>query len=163
MHAIQYWIQKILNAGIRPDTHQMDASRIQVANAYLVFALPLILFNTINNIIQKDSIGFGVGFIWLGLLATIPIFNAQKKHQFVFHSILILATIMTNLIYLLLGKTIMASPIYIVALLTAISFFDNFKIRLGYFLFVIANFIGIQVYLTHYPSFLAFLQLQPLL
>lgn len=107
---IQDRITQLMNIGVRDKYSTVKANRIQIANAFFVISAPLIIFNTISNIIEQDSVGFTIDMVLAVIISAIPIFNKYGRHQLVYGYTIFLTTIITNGLFILFGSWFRLRP-----------------------------------------------------
>lgn len=147
---LRIFIQKVLNIGIAPNTSWSQANRVQITNALMIIGIPLIILNAIANIIQGDIVGIGLCCVWIVLVFVIIIFNKKGLHHWTFAYIVILFTLMTDLIHIALGRNSVVSPMFIVAALLVVLFFDKRREIVGYITFIIINYIAVHYAYAHF-------------
>jgi signal transduction histidine kinase len=142
---LKNYIQTIINTGVTKDTSWSLANKIQITNSLLVIMIPFVLFNIIINIFQKDVLGLGFCFIWT-LLALIIVFqNKRKKYHFNFFYIVILLTFVSDIVLILIGQTANISPMYLIAILMTLFFFDKRK-----HIILLIGYVILNYFLAHY-------------
>lgn len=146
------FINKIINIGVSEETDSTLRNRIQIANAYVIIGVSLIVLNMAKNAIDGDLFGIKIGLIWLSISVFISIFSYKKKHYLSFIYIIVVFTLMTNAVHILLGRSAFISSLYIVSMLMSIFFFDKKIERWGYVFFVMLNYVATHTYLTFYDS-----------
>ncbi len=141
---IQDRITQLMNIGVRDKYSTVKANRIQIANAFFVISAPLIIFNTISNIIEQDSVGFTIDMVLAVIISAIPIFNKYGRHQLVYGYTIFLTTIITNGLFILFGSMVSIAPIYMLGILVTVFCYDKFWTRAFLILFVFANYFYMQ-------------------
>ena len=132
---------RFFNLGIQENTTWALANRVQITNSIAMFGILLILLNTISNIIQIDSMGLTLDLIWFIAVSIIPISNYYNKHYLVFVAMILIFTLMTDISLVILGGSTIMTPMYIVAIVMAVFFFERNIERLIGVLFIILNYI----------------------
>ena len=148
MRRLQYWIKRLLNIGIDDQTKLIESGRIQVLNGFVITGLVLVVLNTLMNIFQEDLRGLMMDAIWTFLLSAVLFLNFKKKYTIAYHAILMMVTFMTCFVSIVLGRDVTTSPIYLLGLLTSIFFFDGWRTRLFYFVFILFSY-GLTQYLMN--------------
>jgi len=119
----------------------VKANRIQITNAFFVIAAPLIIANTISNIIEQDSIGFTVDIVLAIIISVIPIFNQYGWHKLMYAYSIFLATVITDGLFVLFGPMPSITPIYMLGILVTVFCYDKLWVRIALVLFVLANYL----------------------
>lgn len=149
---LQIFVQKVLNTGITDNTPWSLANKVQVANALIIIAAPLLVLNFITNIFQQDTVGLILCLIW-AFLAFITLFLNERQYFLgCFIYIVGLITIMSDLVYIVLGPLGNVAPMYMLGILMVLFFFDNRKHVLLLISIIIINFIVTNYVILNYDT-----------
>lgn len=151
---IKSYIQQIINTGISEDTSWSLANRVQITNSLIVIITPFIILNLIINLFQKDLLGTSFCIIWFFLAFIIIIQNKKGRFYFNFFYIVVLMTLMTNVVLLLIGRTANISPMYFIAILMVLFFFEKRKHIIPLIGYILINYFTAHYILDNYDTVL---------
>lgn len=146
------FVQKVLNTGITDNTPWSLANKVQVANALIIIASPLLALNFITNVFQQDTVGLILCLIWTFLAFIVLFLNKKQYYLGCFIYIISLITIMSDFVYIVLGPLGNVAPMYMLAILMVLFFFDERKHVLLFISIVIINFIVINYVILNYDT-----------
>ncbi len=149
---LRIFIQQVLKIGLTPSIPKNQANRIQITNALVIIGFPLITLNLIANLIQQDTTGIALCIVWFFLVSIVVFLNKKGLHRWTYTYIVLLFTIMTDVVHIALGRNAVVSPMFIVATLFVILFFDKRREIVGYITFIILNYIAVHYAYTHFEE-----------